>query len=118
MEYSPKYSWSLQRTPDGPLAPYIDGFKERLCALGYAETSAHLYTRLAADFSGWLKQKNVAQEEITPEHTLRYLRYRARNRRPRRCGHVNTSVGPADRKGGHCAAENTDRRPGRILPAG
>jgi hypothetical protein len=30
MEHSPKYSWSLQRTPDGPLAPYIDGFKERL----------------------------------------------------------------------------------------
>jgi integrase/recombinase XerD len=84
MEHSPKYSWSLQRTPDGPLAPYIDGFKERLCALRYAETSAHLYTRLAADFSGWLKQKNVAQEEITPEHTLRYLRYRARNRRPGR----------------------------------
>ena len=83
MEHSPKYSWSLQRTPDGPLTPYIDGFKARLCALGYAETSAHLYTRLAADFSGWLKQKNVAKEEITPEHTLRYLRYRARNRRPR-----------------------------------
>jgi hypothetical protein len=61
MEHSPKYSWSLQRAPDGPLAPYIDGFKERLCALGYAETSAHLYTRLAADFSGWLKQKNVAK---------------------------------------------------------
>src|SRR6266704_937989 len=83
MEHSRKYSWSLRRTPDGPLAPYVDGFEGRLSALGYAETSAHLYTRLAADFSRWLKQKNVAKEEITSEHALRYLRYRARNQRPR-----------------------------------
>jgi site-specific recombinase XerD len=61
----------------------VDGFVGRLSGLGYAETSAHLYTRLAADFSRWLKQKNVAKEEITPEHALRYLRYRARNQRPR-----------------------------------
>ena len=83
MEHSRKYSWSLRRTPDGPLAPYVDGFEGLLSALGYAETSAHLYTRLVADFSRWLKQKNVAKEEITPEHALRYLRYRARNQRPR-----------------------------------
>ena len=81
MEHSRKYSWSLRRAPDGPLAPYVDGFEGRLSALGYAETSAHLYTRLAADFSRWLKQKNVAKEEITSEHALRYLRYRARNQR-------------------------------------
>jgi site-specific recombinase XerD len=83
MEHSRKYSWSLRRAPDGPLAPYVDGFVGRLSGLGYAETSAHPYTRLAADFSRWLKQKNVAKEEITPEHALRYLRYRARNQRPR-----------------------------------
>jgi len=83
MEHSRKYLWSLRRTPDGPLAPYVDGFERRLRALGYAETSAHLYTRLAADFSRWLKQKNIAKEEITSEHALRYLRYRARNQRPR-----------------------------------
>ena len=45
MEHSLKYSWSLRRTPDGPLAPYIDGFKGRLCTLGYAETSAHLLAK-------------------------------------------------------------------------
>ncbi len=83
MEHSPEYSWSLRRAPDGPLASYVDAFKGRLSTLGYAETSAHLYTRLAADFSGWLKQKNVAKEDITPEHTRRYLRYRACHQRPR-----------------------------------
>ena len=84
MERSQKYSWSLRREPAGPLAPYIDGFIGRLSVLGYAETSAHQCTRLAADFSGWLKQKKVAKEEITPEHTQRYLKYRAGNQRPRR----------------------------------
>lgn len=84
MEHSRKYSWSLRHEPVGPLAPYIDGFIGRLSVLGYAETSAHQCTRLAADFSGWLKQKNVAKEEITPEHTQRYLKYRAGNQRPRR----------------------------------
>jgi len=61
----------------------VDDFVGRLSALGYAATSAHLYTRLAADFSRWLKQKNVATKEITPEHALCYLKYRARNQRPR-----------------------------------
>jgi hypothetical protein len=65
MECSRKYSWSLRHKPVGPLAPYIGGFIGRLSVLGYAETSAHQCTRLAADFSGWLKQKKVAKEEIT-----------------------------------------------------
>ena len=69
MEHSRKYSWSLRRTPDGPLAPYVDGFEGRLSALGYAETSAHLYTRLAADFSRWLKQKTVAKDILDRSST-------------------------------------------------
>ena len=77
MECLRKYSWSLRREPVGPLTPYIAGFMGRLSVLGYAETSVHQYTRLAADFSGWLKQKKVAREEIRPEHTQRYLKYRA-----------------------------------------
>ena len=41
MEHSLKYSWSLRRTADGPLAPYIDGFKGRLCTLGYSPRPHH-----------------------------------------------------------------------------
>src|SRR5207244_7958751 len=61
----------------------MDSFTGLLMTQGYAQTSIHLYTRLVADFSGWLKRKNVTKEEITLEHTERYLRYRACHRRPR-----------------------------------
>jgi integrase/recombinase XerD len=83
MKQSREYSWSLRHTPKGPLVPYVDAFTGLLSTQGYAQTSVHLYTRLVADFSGWLKQKNVTKEEITLEHTERYLRYRACHRRPR-----------------------------------
>jgi len=83
MTQSREYSWSLRHTPKGPLVPYIDAFVGLLSTQGYTPTSVHLYTRLVADFSGWLKQKNITKEQITLEHTERYLRYRASHRRPR-----------------------------------
>lgn len=82
MEQSSKYSWSLLRIPEGPLAPYIDSFTELLSEQGYSQNSAHLQTRISADFSRWLKRQEVAVQEITPEHAEHYLRYRARHRRP------------------------------------
>ena len=84
MTQSHEYSWSLRRTPNGPLVPYIDAFVGLLRTQGYAPTSAHLYTRLVADFSGWLSEKNITTEQITLEHTERYLRYRASRQRPTR----------------------------------
>lgn len=83
MTQSREYSWSLRHTPKGPLVPYIDAFVGLLSTQGYIPASVHLYTRLVADFSGWLKQKNITKEQITLEHTERYLRYRASHRRPR-----------------------------------
>lgn len=84
MEQSSKYPWSLSGIPEGPLVAYIDSFTELLSEQGYSQNSAHLQTRIVADFSQWLKRKDVAVQEITPEHTKRYLRYRARRRRPGR----------------------------------
>lgn len=84
MEQSSKYSWSLSHIPDGPLVAYIDSFTALLNEQGYSQSSAHLQTRLVADFSQWLKRNNVAVHEITLEHTKRYLRCRARHLRPRR----------------------------------
>ena len=49
-----------------------------------SQSSAHLQTRLVADFSRWLKRNKVAVHEMTLEHTKRYLRCRARHLRPRR----------------------------------
>jgi len=84
MEQSCTYRWSLLRPPEGPLAPHIDSFTELLSDQGYAQNSAHGQTRLAADFSRWLKQRGVTAQGIRPEHTKRYLRYRAHHRRPHR----------------------------------
>ncbi len=84
MEQSSKYSWSLSHIPDGPLVAYIDSFTALLNEQGYSQSSAHLQTRLVADFSRWLKRNKVAVHEITLEHTKRYLRCRARHLLPRR----------------------------------
>ena len=84
MEQSSKYSWSLSHIPDGPLVAHIDSFTALLSEQGYSQSSAHLQTRLVADFSRWLKRNKVAVHEITLEHTKRYLRCRARHLRPRR----------------------------------
>lgn len=84
MEQSSKYSWSLSHIPDGPLVAYIDSFTALLNEQGYSQNSAHIQTRLVADFSQWLKRNKIALREITLEHTKRYLRCRARHLRPRR----------------------------------
>src|SRR5487761_2340578 len=83
MEQSSKYLWSLSHIPDGPLVAYIDSFTTLLNEQGYSQNSAHLQTRLVADFSQWLKRNKVAVHEITPEHPKRYLRCRTRHLRPR-----------------------------------
>ncbi|QKE40126.1 MAG: hypothetical protein HO274_01340 [Ferrovum myxofaciens] len=84
MEQPSKYSWSLSHIPDGPLVGHIDSFTALLNEQGYSQSSAHLQTRFVADFSHWLKRNKVAVDEITLEHTKRYLRCRARHLRPRR----------------------------------
>ena len=84
MPHSRERSWSLAGTPEGPLAGCIDAFFSRLIEQGYAASSAHLETRLVADFSRWLMAQGIALAEITPDHADRYLQHRARHKRPRR----------------------------------
>ncbi|REE06508.1 site-specific recombinase XerD [Paraburkholderia sp. BL6669N2] len=83
MEPSYSRSWSLKCVLEGPLAPYISSFTKTLDDQGFTPESSHVQTRLVADFSRWLKQTHAALPAITDEHIPRYLRYRARHRRPR-----------------------------------
>ena len=83
MEPSYNHSWSLQCVLEGPLAPYISSFTTSLDDQGFALESSHVQTRLAADFSRWLKQTHAVLPAIAGEHIPRYLRYRARHRRRR-----------------------------------
>src|SRR5262249_54679286 len=51
-------------------------------ALGYAKGSLQREIRLAAGFSQWLKQKNVALRGVDADHVSRYLRGRRRQVQP------------------------------------
>jgi integrase/recombinase XerD len=70
--------------PKGPLVPYMDAFKRRSIALGYAPTTVRMQAPLISGFSKWLGQKKIAIENISSDHTEHYLRYRARHRYPSR----------------------------------
>jgi integrase/recombinase XerD len=85
MEPSYSRSWSLRCVLEGPLAPYVSSFIKSLDDQGFAPESSRGQTRLAADFSRWLKQTHAVLPAITDVHIASYLRYRARHRRPRSC---------------------------------
>jgi integrase/recombinase XerD len=72
----------LSRPPEGPVAGCIGAFAESLSEQGYSLESIHRQVFLASCFSLWLKQKAVRARGICPDHTVRYLRYRARQARP------------------------------------
>jgi integrase/recombinase XerD len=74
----------LSRAPEGPLATYIEPLARSLREQGYARYSTHRQVLLAACFSEWLRQREVALRGITSDHPQQYLRYRARQVRPGR----------------------------------
>lgn len=84
MDPSVKYPGTFLRQAEGPLVPYIDVFAELLRERGYRRQSARLQIRLIGDFSRWLEQKRISLQDLTLEHTARYLRHRAHHRRPRK----------------------------------
>ena len=68
----------LSQAPEGPFAAHIGPFARSLREQGYARCSIHRQVRLAACFSEWLRQQEVALRAITSDHPQQYLRYRAR----------------------------------------
>jgi integrase/recombinase XerD len=72
----------LLRAPDGPLATHIGPFAQSRSAQGYAQSSIHRQVLLAAGFTHWLQQREVALRHVNSNHLSQYLRYRARRVRP------------------------------------
>lgn len=70
------------RTPEGPLAAYIEPFAESLHEQGYSQGAIYRQVHLAICFSRWLRQRGIATRRITSDHLPRYLRYRAQQWRP------------------------------------
>ena len=74
----------LSRVPEGPLAAYLGSFAESLSLQGYTQRYIHRQVMLAASFSRWLKQTGTLPRRVTSQHSVRYLRFRYRRRRPSR----------------------------------
>ena len=87
MKHTINNQFVLSRTPDGPLAAFLDAFASFASAKGYAHRTIHRMLLLAACFSQWLKQEGIEISDITSDHPARYLRYRARRLRVRQHDH-------------------------------
>lgn len=72
----------LSRSPEGPLAVHIGSFARSVSEQGYSLVSIHRQVLLASCFSRWLKQEGVGLRSICSDHSVRYLRYRARHVQP------------------------------------
>ena len=55
MNNSARCSRSEQRTPQGPLLPYLAAFERLLRTQGYAPPTIRFKVRLVRDFSLWLR---------------------------------------------------------------
>jgi len=73
---------ALSRPPEGPLAPHIVAFANWMRAQGYSLAARKQQVRIAACFSLWLKQNHIGIQDICTDHSVRFLRYRARHVRP------------------------------------
>lgn len=73
---------ALSRRPEGPLARHIVDFAILMRSLAYSLASRKQQVRIAACFSLWLKQNHIGIQDICTDHTIRFLRYRARHVRP------------------------------------
>jgi integrase/recombinase XerD len=73
---------TLSKAPEGPLAAHLVSFADAISAQGYSAQSMKQQVRIAACFSRWLKQTGVSLRDISFDHAIRFLRYRARHVRP------------------------------------
>jgi integrase/recombinase XerD len=75
---------ALSRPPEGPIATHIASFARWVNDQGYAIASLYRRVLLGACFSLWLQENGVRLRNVSSEHAIRYLRYRARRVRPGR----------------------------------
>lgn len=67
---------------DSPLGSYINAYAAEMRGKGYPQQTIELHIRLIADFSQWLAKRRITAREVSAELFQRYLRARARRRRP------------------------------------
>jgi integrase/recombinase XerD len=66
--------------PVGPLVDYLVHFESLLVEQGYPSDTIRRFLLLIADFSVWLKARQLPVRQVTHASAQRYLRYRLRHR--------------------------------------
>jgi site-specific recombinase XerD len=78
------FSSTIERLCQGPLSEHLDAYAAAIAAQGYGHHSIREQIVVIADFSRWLKQKQIDVQALESEVVDRFLRLRRRQQRIRR----------------------------------
>ena len=78
------FSSTIERLRQGPLSEHLDACAAGVAEQGYSHDSIRQQIVAIADFSRWLKQKNIDVHALDSKVVDRFLRLRGRPRRVRR----------------------------------
>lgn len=75
---------TIERMRQGPLSKHIDAYSTAQLEQGYGQHSIRQQLLVIGDFSGWLKQKDIAIRNLDSNIVGRFLRVRQQQRQVRR----------------------------------
>src|SRR5450631_3335663 len=75
---------TIERMRQGPLSKHIDAYSAAQVEQGYGHHSIRQQMLVIGDFSGWLKQKDIAIRNLDSAVVDRFLRLRQRQQQLRR----------------------------------
>ena len=75
---------TIERLRQGPLSKYLDAYSAAQFEHGYQRQSIRQQILVIADFSGWIKRKEIAVRSLNAHDVDRFLRLRQRQRGVRR----------------------------------
>jgi site-specific recombinase XerD len=78
------FSSTIERLRQGPLSGHLDAYATAVAEQGYARHSIRQQIIVIADFSRWLKQKQIGLQTLDGKIVDRFLRLRRRQQRIRR----------------------------------
>jgi len=78
------FSSTIERLRQGPLSEHLDAYAGAVAEQGYAHHSIRQQIVVIADFSRWLKQKQITVRALDSKVLDRFLRLRCRQHRVRR----------------------------------
>jgi site-specific recombinase XerD len=78
------FSSTVERLRQGPLSEHLDAYAAAVADQGYTHSSIRQQIVVIADFSRWLKHKQIAVQDLDSKVVIRFLRYRHQPQRVRR----------------------------------